>query len=538
MLRDADLTQDLILERARAAGWEKPIAFHEWRLPAFPTGALPGWWRDCVEASATATQTPVDMPATLSLASVAACVQGRARVRVKGDYSEPLNLYIACVMEPANRKSSVQRMMAGPIEEYERGQVERLSPEIEAAASARRMHEARLKRAEEAAAKCDTPKERRGLEEEAKQLATELATLPRSFLPRYVADDATPEQLATLTFENSGRMAVLSAEGTIFDLVLGRYDKNGAPNMDFLLKAHSGDPVRIDRRGRTEHIANPAVTLGLAVQPQVLRGLGRNSEVLRGKGLLARFLYSIPRSFVGSRDVDPPGVSVAVRDRYAAALTGLLSRVVPKEAFIVLSEEARRAHLSYAAAIEKRLGAEGDLHVIQDWAGKLLGAVTRVAGLLHAAENWQTEWWSEPISSDTMTKAMAVGDYFIAHAQAAFGEMGADPDTDRAKTLLRWLQKTGIERFSARDAYMSHRSLFRPPAAETVKPALTLLRDHRIIRPEGEGAANDSSDRPTGRPPSPTFEVSPLLGLLTQKTQKAQNPTSVFSVSFVPKEVA
>ena len=109
--------------------------------------------------------------------------------------------------------------------------------------------------------------------------------------PRLLADDATPEIIASLLAEQGGRLSVMSAEGGIFDIIAGRY--SGTPNMEVFLKGHAGDRLRVNRQGREEYIESPALTMGLTVQPVVLEDIGRIKGA-GGRGLLARFLYSLP----------------------------------------------------------------------------------------------------------------------------------------------------------------------------------------------------------------------------------------------------
>jgi hypothetical protein len=67
-----------------------------------------------------------------------------------------------------------------------------------------------------------------------------------------------------------------STEGGVFDVIAGRYNGN-IPNMDVWLKGHSGDMIRVDRKGRPpEYIRKPAMTLGLMIQSDVLKALRRN----------------------------------------------------------------------------------------------------------------------------------------------------------------------------------------------------------------------------------------------------------------------
>lgn len=111
-------------------------------------------------------------------------------------------------------------------------------------------------------------------------------------LPRLVADDITTEAAASLLAEQGGRLAVLSAEGGIFSTLAGRYS-GGSPSLEVFLKGHAGDLLRVDRKGRpAEHIESPALTLGLALQPEVLRDIARIPG-FRSRGLLARILYAL-----------------------------------------------------------------------------------------------------------------------------------------------------------------------------------------------------------------------------------------------------
>src|SRR5580658_2228418 len=87
-------------------------------------------------------------------------------------------------------------------------------------------------------------------------------------------------------------------------------------NIGLFLKAHAGDSLRIDRVSRpAEYVDAPALTVGLAVQPEVIRGLAERPG-FRGRGLLGRFCYGMPKSLLGSRDTDPPPVAKDVSALY------------------------------------------------------------------------------------------------------------------------------------------------------------------------------------------------------------------------------
>ena len=94
----------------------------------------------------------------------------------------------------------------------------------------------------------------------------------------------------------------------MFDQMAGRYNQAAGPNLGVYLKGHAGDLLKVDRRGRPpEYVERPCLTIGLAVQPEVLRGLASRPG-FGGRGLLARFLYSLPESLVGRRQPGAPPV--------------------------------------------------------------------------------------------------------------------------------------------------------------------------------------------------------------------------------------
>ena len=86
---------------------------------------------------------------------------------------------------------------------------------------------------------------------------------------------------------------------------------------------------------------------------------------------------------------------------------------------IRLSIDAARLFNSYQEKIEINLRKNGELHGISNWGGKLAGAVARMAALFHAALPPNSPD-SIPISQETMLNAIKIGDYYQAHAIAAY----------------------------------------------------------------------------------------------------------------------
>ena len=275
--------------------WDPPVPLgaRSASLPGFPVGIFPPWLRDEITALTEFAQVPVDLPAVISLSVLAAAAGGRAVIEIRGSWREPLNLYTLAALPPGSRKSAVFAELTGPLLSTEQAMAGEARARITEAETQRAIADRRSAHAREVAGRAgDDQKTADAID--AAQLA-EAITVP--VMPRLIADDVTPEAAATLLAEQGGRLAVLSAEGGCFATLSGRY--SSTPNLEVFLKGHSGDMLRVDRKGRPpEHIANPALTLGLAVQPQTLRDIA-SMPGFRGRGLLARILYSLPPNTVG-----------------------------------------------------------------------------------------------------------------------------------------------------------------------------------------------------------------------------------------------
>ena len=361
--------------------------------------------------------------------------------------------------------------------------------------------------------------------------ATEAANLVIPPLPRWLVDDATPEALAGL-LATYGRIALLSPEGDVFDQMAGRYNQTAGPNLGVYLKGHAGDLLKVDRRGRPpEYVERPCLTIGLTVQPEILRGLAGRPG-FGGRGLLARFLYSLPESLMGRRQAGSPPVLQATADRYTLELQALAATlVVPAgddgPALLTLDQAAGELLLGFERDLEPRLAAgSGDLAHLAGWAAKLAGATCRLAALLHLATHLR-DGWARPIDADTFARATRLASYVVEHARAVFDLMGADPRTDDARWLLDWISRTNQTQFTRRDAHhAAPRGRFAK--ATDLDPALSLLEEHGYLR----RVDADPSRPKGGRPPSPRLLVNPL-DLATEPTQPTQPHPPTGSVGSV-----
>lgn len=342
-------------------------------LPPFPVDALPAAVAAMVTAVSDFTQTDLGMAGTSALSMLAACAGGRVEVQVRPGWNEPVNIYTVTVAAPGERKSAVQAMMGRPLLDAEAeladaGKAARMEAETTQNVAAKAAEQAK------AAAGRAEGTERDRLLADAISLAAAADSIVVPPMPRLAADDVTPEAAASLLAEQGGRLAVISAEGGIFDTMAGRYSGNVA-NLDVWLKGHAGDPLRVDRKGRPpEYVRRPALTLGLMIQPAVLEAIARHDS-FRGRGLLARFLYAVPPSRVGRRRVGMPSVPDLVAKEWHRLVHDLALTLADwhDPAILSLDVDAQALVLDIERHIEPQLGPSGELGHIADWGAKLTG---------------------------------------------------------------------------------------------------------------------------------------------------------------------
>jgi hypothetical protein len=377
-----------------------------------------------------------------------------------------------------------------------------MEPRIKEAASRRQNQESRIKSLRTKYGKAK-PDELREIEAEILEIENDLEEIPT--LPKAWAQDVTPEHLGTLMAQHDERMSIISAEGGIFDIAAGRYS-NGVPNLDLFLQGHAGDSVRVDRGSREPvYMDSPALTFGLSPQPGVLKGLA-DQPGFRSRGLLARFLYLLPGSKLGYRALDTTPVPASIKNNYHNLIFRLLnlepgedehSDVKPH--VLTLSKDAYQEWADFYMAVEKDLRDDGRFEHIRDWAGKLPGAATRIAGLLHCADN-PNDPWNIPVSLETMTRALDLAAVFADHALITFDLMGADTSLDGARKVWRWVERNRLESFSKRDCHNALQGSFKR-VKELEEPLIVLIERNYI----------QAETKQTGGRPSIIYRVNPEI---------------------------
>ncbi len=498
------------INAAPVVQWPSIAPFLVRPAPPLHADLFPGFLGDMVAAVSQATETPVELAGLLGLGIVAACVARKVTVSPEPGYEEPLNIFVAVGMESGNRKTAVLRKMAQPFVEWESREGERLQSERKRLQSERKTIEAQVEALRKKAGRSVGD---RGLITQIAELEAGLPEVPA--LPRLWVQDVTSEKLAAMMAEQSERIALLSDEGGVFDLLAGLYTK-GIPNLDLFLQAHSGSSVRVDRGSRPPVVMHhPALTVAISPQPDVLQNLS-DRPGFRGRGLLARFLYGLPASPLGSRLLQPKPVPSEVAEAYRAGIERLLVLRPPKPGMdgqsnewqLLFSPGAYRIWKDFQHSIELLMKEGSKLYHLKDWASKLPGAAARIAGIMHCVTISPED--SDIIGAGVMEQALNLCLLLVDHAIAVFDLMQRDPVMEDAQRLLRWIRREAKPKFSVRDCFCAHQAHFKKVGS--LYPAIRLLEQHGYLQLA-------PCTRATGRP-TEIYLVNPQLASPSRESDR------------------
>jgi hypothetical protein len=503
--------------------WFEPIPLDALAVPPFPTDQLPTVLRDMVCDVARVTQTPPDLAAVAGLVNIGAIGARRFDVAIGTSHKERINIFGAVVAESGTRKGPAQREMSEPLRTIEAELQRNAAAEIKRCTQRRVIAEKYVDRLSAEAARTEDPAERERKTAEAARLASELPAVPAS--PVLIVSDRTQEKLEMDLAGQGGALLLEDEEaGTLFATASGtRFGHGGVENTDVYCKSFDGTPLNTGRITRDDvRCLTPQLSINITPQPYLLRRC-RDRPGLHHQGFLPRFLFAVPLSNVGERIYDRTAAfDAAIKAAYAALNRILLALPRHPDGAVLpclqISGEALQVWEEYANRVERDMRDGGALRPIREWASKQPGRVARLAAILHFS-SFTAPGVDLAIPSATVRAACRLGEYFEAHALAAYDCMAALPDIDGARRVLAWIRRTKQVRFSARDAFTAlDRHFFRTMDTDLL-PCLGRLVEYSYLRwvppPPRSGS---------GRPSSPVYEANPKIFELLGKVRTPPPP--------------
>ena len=422
-------------QNVRETGWNELILFEQCdALPQFPIEVLPSMMRDYINSASESIQAPLDMVGPCALGVVEIACQGRYPVQLPNGHIEQGCLYIAPIAPPSERKSGVIDVVTRPLIDFEIQYNQEHAGKVNQSRSDLRLLQGRIASAEQQAIKEKDAGKRKAAEWELQALNTELAEFKAIEPLRLYGADVTPEKLGLLLQSQDGVFALVSAEGGGLFENIGRYSDKGG--LELYLNGYSGDRVCIDRKMSGSIVINkPTLSIIAPVQPSVIADLFSDKQK-SGRGLLSRILFVKCHSRVGSRKA----ISRPLDERIAANYRDLCHHMLNMEEGenLVYDADGFNVYKAFFEEIEPQLKPDtGELSFMADWAGKLHGQMTRLAGLIHCINAFEQgkSPTNTAINAYEASAAVELARFYLAHARAVYSEQAESPTTSNARYL-------------------------------------------------------------------------------------------------------
>jgi hypothetical protein len=399
----------------------------------FPVDALPSSMRDYVWEASKSLGCPPDYIAVPMLACAGAAVGTSVKLQVKRDWYEWPSLYVAIVAPSGCKKTPALEYALQFTQDkgVEFGLAHQQAMQIydHQMAEYRMMQEVR-KRARDKSHLGDLPEKPQ-----------------RPILKRTWIGDATVEAIAQKLQQNPRGLMLVQDEISSLLLRFNQYRGGRGADLQFFLSTWSCHPTAVDRKQDEDPVIlnRPFLSIVGGIQPALLVKVFGGDRLY--DGFTPRFFFSDPE-LMTHRSSDAT-ISEESLQRVQACFEALYKicpvdpyAIIPVPQLVRLAPDARALFVEW----ENRLGSEIDRLNADDpfraTLSKLIAYLARIALIMHVSEYVSGEHdHFEEMTEGTMTAAVRIAEYFLAHARRVWHRLAESADDSRMRQILNWITR-------------------------------------------------------------------------------------------------
>lgn len=475
----------------QANEWPEPeplvAPFLDQSLP-YPADAFPTVVRDAMIEFQRYGQQPMPLIGGACLASLSLAIQGLVDVARDDVLVGPSSLYILTVAESGERKSAADKFVSGPLRSLESELQQKAKEKIKEARSAERAYKVKLQAAEKYLKDVSLNGDEAEISQAERKLMDLIDAAPKVPLsPILIFEDTTQEGFMQLISDGYPSVAIWSDEA---GLVTGGYSMASETLMRTLAtynKLWDGSVIKATRKMAESNVVDGRRgTINLAMQRSVMEKLlGTGNEISRGIGFIARALFSMPSSTIGTRMYrDPPEHSPAF-EVYRNRMKEILELPLPvadEDTFkleppcLKLDEAAHKVWVEYFNSIEQECHKLGRYGEIGDIASKSAENAARIAAIFHVFEKGT----HGRIDADTMSRSVQLARWYLDEMLRVLDRFSTPEPLLKAQKLWDWLVRNGSGEVELSSIASRLPNELRPKSRRD--PALEVLEGHGLLR--------------------------------------------------------
>ncbi len=469
----------------------------------FPLEVLPATVRQFIREGAESIGCDPSYIALPLLAGLSAAVGNTRRIRLKGGWTEPCNIWTAVIGESGTHKTPAQRLALNFLQDRQAIEIERYEVLMED-------YEVEL------------PEYEKYFKAWQRSKNSAPPTKPdKPAMRRVMCSDVTVEALAPLLMDNPRGLLLMRDELSGW---LGSFNayKPGSSDVSHWLEMFQGGPMTVDRKTGDRHtlyVPRAAMNITGGIQPEALRkALGRDHFE---NGLTARMLMAMPPRRP-KRWTDSE-VGPATK----AAMDGVFSRLLELDFAsdgepidLPLSVDALEVWVEfYNQHAAEQAMLVGDLAAA--WS-KLEAYAARFAlliQLIRVAEYGPTMAEAQTIDADSVQAGVELARWFGHETQRVYAVLNESSERRDMRKAVEFIQRRG--------GSVTARELMRGgPCCKSVDTAMAMLTR---LETDGIGKWRRDTPGPKGGPPVMRFYL--MAATDTDRTLVSGPSGSVVSVS-------
>lgn len=423
--------------------------------PGFPVNVFPEPLARFVTQISQSMSCPPDFAAVTMLAIAGAAIGNSRALSIKRKWSEGGRLYVAIVAPPGSAKSPAVDTICKPVFSRQAQKSSEWHNEKKELEKDRDNYEKNKRQAEN----------RYGLAEKPRPVPPE---------PHLYTTDATTEVLNPILANNPRGLVIVQDEITSWVLKLNQYKGGKGGDRQFFLSAWSGSASKIDRKGNLEsgsiQVRNPFIGIVGGIQPEMLAELC--DEEGRQDGFVHRILFSYPEPMP-----DEYWTELDISEKSEETWKEVLDRLYDLEMvetdsggwrpkYVDLTPSARYLWVRYYNDHQREIKSESFPDALRGPWSKLRAYFARLALIIHYMR-WAIyqltgeiddtdEPMTENVDAASILRAVALVDYFKAHARRVYGELENTKEDNLALRVYAWLERREGKTCTVRQLIQAH----------------------------------------------------------------------------------
>jgi len=405
---------------------------------AFPLQALPKVFSEYTREAAESLCCPEDYIGLSILASAGAIIGNSVTVKIKDDWLEGANLFVAVVGEPGSKKSPgltagtrfLREIEQSLWNDYETNKVQHKSKRLQ--------YEVDLSVWK--------------TEAKEKKFAGETTEKPpiepeECVVNRLSISDATCEAVATLLQENPSGLILIKDELAGLLKGLNQYRGGKGSDLEFYLSLWNRASLIVDRKGKEAVVVNkPFLSILGCLPPDIL------PEFYRGgvsDGFIDRFLIAWPKA--KKQQWSKAVISNSAINCVENCFRRLYDiRKSTEQIMLTLTPEAEQVYIEWFNQHHSEMEKADFPNSLKGCWSKMPAQIARIALIIHCCRQI-SESAGENVDFKSMQSALEFAKYFKLHAIKAYGQVNPKGSGSMVDKLIAWLTKKQLSSVAPRD---------------------------------------------------------------------------------------